>query len=414
MATSAAGTSWSEGSEGERTAAATRAPAPVAARDPAPLERALQGSGGPAPVAFGFLDCHEGGAQRLTVAACERLDRRRFAPFLLCARGGGRRAADARRRGLEVVELGRLRRPYDVAAVGLLAHELERRGTRILHLPLYSRASPYLRLAARRAEVPLVVAHEWSRPGRPSWSRRAADWWLRPGTCFVAASTALRRELVASGVRPAAVEVVHAGVDPRRFDPWTRSAARLELELDPARPVILVPARLHPVKGHDDLLAALPAMLERRPDLLVLCAGEGPRRSDLEARAERLGAGAAVRFLGHREDIPRLLAAADLVLLPSHVEGLPAALLEAMAARRAVVATAVGGVPEAVTNGVEGTLVPPARPDRLAAAVDELLRRPDVAAAMGERGRARVEREFGLDASTRRLEDLYTRWLAAR
>ncbi len=361
---------------------------------------------------FGFLDLGEGGAQRLTLATCGALRRERFQPSLLCARGDGPLVARALSLGLPVHALGRLRRSYDFGAVALLAAELRRLRTDILHLPLYSRSSPYFRLAARLAGVPLVVAHDWSVPERLPRLRRSADLLLRRGTRFIAASRAQERALLASGVRPEAIAVVHAGVDVGRFTSGARRATRAELGLEEGCPAVLVPARLAPVKGHHDLIAALPSVLARVPRLVVLFAGAGPLAGALAERLRREGLDRHVRLLGHSEAMPDLLAAADLVVLPSRVEGLPAALLEAYAARRAVVATAVGGVPEALADGCEGRLVPAGNTTALAAAIGELVADPARRAAMAYRGRERVEREFGLDTATRRLEEVYGQWLA--
>ena len=175
----------------------------------------------------------------------------------------------------------------------------------------------------------------------------------------------------------------------------------------------LVPARLVAAKGHDDLISVLPAVLARAPRLMVLCAGDGPLAGRLAERLRGEGLAGSVRLLGHTEEMPDLLAAADFIVLPSRVEGLPSVVLEAFAAGRAVVATDAGGVREALTDGCEGRLVPVGDGAALAAAVTELATDPARRAAMAERGRARVERDFRLDRATRRLEAVYERWLAA-
>jgi glycosyltransferase involved in cell wall biosynthesis len=172
-----------------------------------------------------------------------------------------------------------------------------------------------------------------------------------------------------------------------------------------------VSARLVPRKGHADLLAAMPALVRRVPDVLVLAAGGGPLGHVLPALAEASGLAGHVRFLGHRADVPDLLAASDVVVLPSRVEGLPLAVLEALAAGRPVVATRVGGVAEAVDDGVTGRLVPPRAPAELAAAVGELLTDDGRRAAMALAARTVAEARFGADGATRRLEAAYDRWL---
>ncbi len=366
---------------------------------------------GPRRVVWGFLDFDDGGAQRATLLTLRHLARERFAPALLLARGGGALEARARAAGLPVFACGRLRRPWDGGAPAALAAAVAALRPVALEVPLYSRASPYLRLAARRAGVPLVVAHEWERGGPPGLARRAVDLLLRPATRFIAASEHHAQRLVGSGVAPARVAVVRNGIEAGTFERGERAATRAALGVAPEAPLLLVPARLHAAKGHRDLLAALPEVRRGHPGLQVIFAGEGPERAALATAARGLGLAGVVRLLGHREDIPDLLAAADVVVLPSRAEGLPAALLEALAAGRAVVATAVGGVPEAIRDGHEGRLVPAGDAGALAGAIGDLLAAEAARAALGAAGRARVLREFRAETATRRWESVIETWL---
>jgi glycosyltransferase involved in cell wall biosynthesis len=157
--------------------------------------------------------------------------------------------------------------------------------------------------------------------------------------------------------------------------------------------VVVVPARLHPMKGHVDLLAAMPALRARVPDVVVLCAGTGPLARVLPALAAAAGQADAVRFVGPWDDMPLLYGAADVVALPSRVEGLPSAMLEAWAALRPVVAPAVGGVPEAVVDGVHGRCVPSRDP-----------------AALAMHGRALVLERFRAEPAARAFEAIHARW----
>lgn len=364
-------------------------------------------------VVFAFLDFGRGGAQLATLALARHLDRSRFTPSLLCVRGDGELVAAALAAGLPVCRLGRLRRPWDLRATGRIAAELRRLGTRVLHVPLYSRASPYLRLAALRARVPLVVAHEWSRPESPRLARRIADRWLARGTRFVAASRLEATNLRRAGVAERDLAIAHAGIEIDRFANGDRAAGRAALDIAPGRTVVLVPARLHAAKGHRDLLDAVPATLARAPGLVWLLAGEGAERERIGAAIRDRGLGERIRLIGWRDDMADLLAAADFVALPSRVEGLPGAMLEAFAAGRAVVATDVGGVGEALTDGREGRLVPARSPEKLAQAMTELALDPALRRAMGERGRE-TARRFDVRETTRRFEELYLRWLGER
>jgi glycosyltransferase involved in cell wall biosynthesis len=364
----------------------------------------------PQAVAYVFLDFGDGGAQRLMLATWRHLDRARYRPALVCLRRQGALVEAAVAAGVPVHVLGRLHGSVDLGAAVELVRLLRRMRAQVVHAPSYSRACPYAQVAAQLAGVPLTVVHDWNRASAPP-ARRLADRLLRPGAHFVATSRAQAARLRAEGVAPGAIAVVTSGIDVEPFLRSDRAAARRALGLAPDEPVVLVPARLHPMKGHVDLLAALPELRRRVPDVRALCAGDGPLSESLPRLAEALGVADAVRFLGHRDDIPQWLAAADLVVLPSRSEGLPAAVLEAMAARRCVLATAVGGLPEVIADGRTGRLVPPADPPALAGAMAELLADRGQRARLAAAAQVAVLERYQAAATTRQLEAVYARWL---
>jgi glycosyltransferase involved in cell wall biosynthesis len=172
--------------------------------------------------------------------------------------------------------------------------------------------------------------------------------------------------------------------------------------------VVLTPARLHPQKGHVYLLAAAAQV----PEATFVLAGDGPLRLELEAQASALGIAERCVFLGERSDVPDLLAAADLLVLPSLFEGLPLSVLEAMAAERPVVATAIGGTDEAVVHEQSGLLVPPRDPVALASAIQRLRTDPGLARRLASAGRGRVEREFSSEITAGRVMQIYDEVLA--
>ncbi len=384
----------------------------VEARDPSfGLPQPTRQYSGKSPLAlvFGFLDFSTGGAQELVLTAIRHLNYQIFEPHLLCIRGGGPWICRARDQGLPVTELQRLQRPWDIRAVGLATQWLRHQGTQILHVPLYSRASPYLRLAALRAGVPLVVAHEFGRAEPPKLARRLADAVLKGKTHFVATSNYHRNQLIQGGVNPSAIQVVYSGIDVSTFEGRDGRAKRQDLGCG-NRPIVLVPARLHPMKGHLSLIEAFQLLRKKVPEAILWFAGQGPSHDRIREAIETQGLKEEIRLLGQRTDIPELLAAADVVCLPSKNEGLPAALLEAFAAAKPVVATRVGGVPEALTHGVEGFLVPPNDPPGLAKALERILQAKDLSRSMGLRGRQTVRDRFCARDTTRSLEEAYLGW----
>lgn len=190
-----------------------------------------------------------------------------------------------------------------------------------------------------------------------------------------------------------------------------RSRVLEELGIEPVRPVLAMIGRLHAVKGHQDLLAMLPEIVRGCPRALLLVIGDGPERPACEALARSLGMSGHVRFLGRRSDVPRLLAAIDLVLMPSRSEGLGLAAIEAVAAGRPVIAFAVGGLPEVVVDGVNGRLVRSGDHQAFASAVVETLRDPAQRLSYA-RGAASSAQHFGVEAHVRRLIDCYRMTLA--
>jgi glycosyltransferase involved in cell wall biosynthesis len=168
-----------------------------------------------------------------------------------------------------------------------------------------------------------------------------------------------------------------------------------------------VVARLEAEKGHRHLLAAWPAVAEALPDAWLLIAGTGSLADALRSQAAGLSCAERVIFSGAPDDVPAMTASLDLALLPSLREAQGVALLEAMASGVPIVASAVGGIPETVRDGIDGQLVSPADPDALAASVIRLARDPALRARLADAGRRRVEETFRLDASVRRIEAIY-------
>jgi glycosyltransferase involved in cell wall biosynthesis len=209
------------------------------------------------------------------------------------------------------------------------------------------------------------------------------------------------------GIARSKVRVVHNGIQTAKFDVVPDIGLRRSLTDGRDRPIVLVPARLHSQKGHVYLLQAAALV----PGVVFALAGDGPERSALESLAHQLHIEDRVRFLGQRCDMPQLYAACDLVVLPSLYEGLPLTPLEAMASAKPVIATAVGGTDEAVVNGVTGLLVPPKSIAPLAAAINELLTRRELAAALGNEGRRRVLSRFSIESMVQGVVANYDEFL---
>ena len=227
----------------------------------------------------------------------------------------------------------------------------------------------------------------------------------RYATKVVANSPAAQRILEREGLAPASIAVIPNGVDLAAFQ--ARSPA-------PAVRRFIVVANLRPEKNHETLLAAVAALREEYPEVEVQIVGDGPRRRELETLACHRGIAANVTFLGHREDVPALLAAADAFVLPSRSEAFPNSAIEAMAAGLPVVASAVGGLLDLIEHGRTGLLVPPGEPDALAAAMRSVVRNPARAAALGAAARADVQQRYSFDRMVSAFEHLYRSALRER
>jgi sugar transferase (PEP-CTERM/EpsH1 system associated) len=204
-------------------------------------------------------------------------------------------------------------------------------------------------------------------------------------------------------------EVLYSGVDCRRFAPSPeRGQLRKRLGMLPDELVVLTVGRLTPAKGHAELLEAAAKVLsvsERRVRFLWL--GEGPERERLEARAQALGLGGRVQMPGDSDRVPQFLAAADLFVLPSELEGMSSAILEAMASGLPVIAHTVGGNPELVDHEHTGLLCECGNTEALASAIARLVHHDDERLALGDAARHRAEQIFSLEAMLVRYADFY-------
>ena len=243
-------------------------------------------------------------------------------------------------------------------------------------------------IAARLLGVPCVVKLHGSdiniiaqMPG----PRRLTEWALPRAARVVAVSRALADEAVALGVHRDRISIVMNGVDSQLFHPRDRASARTELGLPPG-PLALYVGNLKPEKGVLDLAAAWSDVAREVPDARLVIVGGGPAR---EALATQIGPGIQLAGPQPLSAIPTWLAACDVLVLPSHAEGTPNVVLEALACGRRVVATAVGGIPDLISSPTLGTLVPPGDPRALGAAIARALRLPydhDEVAGLGARG----------------------------
>lgn len=327
--------------------------------------------------------------------------------ILVAAHPGGPLAARLAERGLASTPLEcrfghdpRAGRALRAAARGFGADVVHHHTSRALSL------APYL----PRAVVQVVTRRmDYAPRGAGPYVR----WLYGRMDAVIAISRAARTALAARGIDAARVAIVPSGVAVETFAGLDRAAARASLGIAEGDSVVAIVASLHERKGHAVLLDALARLAADGLAPLCLAAGTGPEGDALQDRAQRLGLAARVRWLGQVADVRDVLAAADVVAMPSLAEGLGVAAIEAMAAARPVVASAVGGLPELITDDVQGLLVPPGDATQLAGALGRVLGDAALRGRLGQAGRERAG-AFSTVAMARGTASVYERALAAR
>ncbi len=278
---------------------------------------------------------------------------------------------------------------YDLPSVVRLALYARRVGADLIHGHL-TRGAWYAGLAARLAGLPNVATAHSDNAGK-HFGR--AD-------RIIAVSQAVADFLGREGYERSRIRMVHHGIADiaTRLPAGTREATRRSLGLKADEPALLMAARIVPAKGHDTALRALARLGDQPWTLLVAGDHHGDLGPQMQVLAQELGIAGRVRFLGLREDVPALMAAADVLLAPSRREALSLTLLEASACGLPIVATRVGGIGEVVEEGASGFLVAPDDPPALAAALAPLLADAGLRARCGARARQRFEAGFLEDA----------------
>ena len=354
-------------------------------------------------IVYLITELNLGGAERALARAVAGLSRDRYNPLVVCLFDPGIVADQIRASGVQVIDL-RAKGKWDLSVAWRLYRLLRRERPTILHTWMFHANVPG-RLLGRLAGVPIIISSERTMGQESRWRYRL-NRITAPLTDRVVCVSQQVADFVVQevGIPQCKVVVIPNGIDLRNFKylPAKRQA-RAALGLPYELALIGTVARLNPVKRLDVLLQALASV----NGVCAVIIGDGPERARLEALRKQLGLVERVRFVGQQSNVPEWLAAMDLFVLPSDWEGMSNALLEAMAVGLPVVATAVGGTPEVVVDGVTGLLVPPRDPEALAEAIIALLQDRERAEAMGRTGQERVERYFTVERMVQKTEALY-------
>jgi len=350
-----------------------------------------------------------GGAERAVLSVVERLDRTCWRPVVACPATGPL-----------VTELKSRRVPtypmvfpawrklthvlWRVPAWLKLARLIQAIRPALVHVnDLYW--VPQALLATRRRNIPVVVTVRQDLK-----LARVRQYRLDQAGFVVTVSNAARDVLIRAGVPAERVRTIYTGVDPDRFSPeYDGTPVRKQLGIPTEAPVIGCLANVLEIKGYDILLEAFADVVKVYPTAHLLIVGRDSSAygAEMHALANRLGVAERTHFVGFQADVRQYIAAMNLVVLPSRSEALGLALLEAMAMGKAVVASAVGGIPEIVADGVTGKLVSPEDPAALSRTIIELLFHPERLIEGGRQGRKRIHSAFTVEAETQALESIY-------
>ncbi len=333
---------------------------------------------------------------------------RRGHPCRLLARAGSVFAHRMRDRGFELATFpGRGRLPH---ALWQIRRTLRRWQPDVVYFN-----DPHALTAAGLASVglriPLRVAAR-----RVDFALQSIVRYQRMTDHVICVSNAVRDVCVAGGLDPRRLHVVHDGVDPERMGHGLREQGRFGLGIQSETILLLTVAKLTDHKGHRFFLEALPAIVRACPNLIWAVAGDGPLAADLHSQTRQLGLGEHVRFLGYRNDVAHLIAAANFMVVPSYMEGLCSSVVDAMLAGLPVIATRAGGIPDLLDarspeESPVGWLVPPRNPPELAKAVLDAVRSAELVQQRVRAARLRAEREFTASEMVERTLSVFHRSL---
>lgn len=355
-----------------------------------------------------------GGTETQMTSTALRLHRAGHRVTVGCLRAEGPLLEILRKAGIPVVEFPKSKTmlsPNGMLQLLRIVFFLLRHGVQVVHAhDLW--ANLYGVPAAWLTGTPIIISSRryladlgWYTP----WRNKIMRVIYRVSTHVVVNSAAVRKLLVErDGLPPQKVRVIHNAVDVEQFVGARRDKKSLSPGIDENSKLIAVIANMYsPVKGHNHLIAAARTVCSIEPEATFLLIGDGPERLKLELQVAAVGLSKNVLFLGRRKDIPELLACCNLSVLPSEAEGLPNALLEAMAAGLPVVATRVGGTPEVIEDGVNGLLVAAQAPNALAGAILQILQDSKLATRLAQAGQKRMRAHFSFDRLMAELEQLY-------
>jgi len=364
-------------------------------------------------IAFVIDDLGLGGAQRQLLELVKRIDRNRFTPLVV----GLSEEKIALKKEFEKtgvpIMLIRQRGKFSFSVLFKLCRIFRQFSPTIVHTYLFT-ADFYGKISAKCSGVPILMSSVRSIEPDKKKHYILVDRLLGKWCDAVVANAYCIQELLSKRERinSKITYTIHNGVDLQRF-PYPAQNGHLRQSMGIQSRAILLGTigRLGPEKNHKMLLSTIAELRKRGHDVVLFIVGDGKLRSNLQQQTKELHIESSVYFLGPRDDVPDILSNLDLFILPSRYEGCPNVVLEAMAAGKCVVATAVGGTPETIVDGKTGILVKPDNQEALVTAIVDLLKSPDKPSILGQQARESIERSFTIEKMVQQTTNLYEQLL---
>lgn len=359
-------------------------------------------------------DLNIGGLQRVVVDLAKNLDKNKFVVSVCVLREGGPLEKELADDGIEVIRMPSMKNRTDYFRFWKLYKIMREKKPAIIHTHNTEPLTDGIP-AALLARVPVKVHTDHARRFPDKKRYMFAEWFLSHFTSqFVAVSEDTKDHLVRyEKINPDKIKVVINGIEGKKYRvSIDKEKKKAELGIPPGRsPIIGIAARLAKQKGISYLLKATKFLCKDFPDILLLIAGEGEVWDELQAEVKELGIERNVLFLGSRLDIHEILQVLDIFLLPSLFEGLPLVILEAMAASLPIVATDVGGVRQAVLDGINGLIVRSEDPYGLYDAIKRLIENRDMRETFSKNSLELFQRQFTLEVMVKTYEKIYLKCL---
>jgi len=355
-----------------------------------------------------------GGAELKLLELTNKLKRKYPESYnlIICSIGqGGQLKKDFERCGFETHVFSKQNK-FDISLIYKVAKLMRIKSIDIVQTTLFY-ADVIGAISAFLARVPVMISWETVSHSdnymhgklHQSYSYQLA---MKLADKIVAVSAEVKKSLIEKyNIDESKIIVIHYGVDIDRFKKKINQTKKKELLADDNYPILGVIGRLDPIKGHCYLLEAMVGVVKMFPKAKCLVVGAGPCKEELEQKAHYLGISNNILFLGFRKDIRELLSIFDVFILPSISEGLPNAILEAMACEIPVIATAVGGIPEVISHRITGMLAPPKNSTELSSAILELLSNYKLKETIIKNAKAKIIESFSLEKQVHDFHMLY-------